>query len=170
MEPVDASDAEAESALSAGVAAVRATLEQQVREFYESFAADALSSKFSNPGYELEKAAAAACALCGHGQGDAIGYDIAISTALLDSLRAIRVGVVARRYDRHVYNDLDDAIYVLERLRHAADGDPSVDRRDLELLVRVALPRLVGSVQNLTREIDADFERREGGWYPDGSG
>jgi hypothetical protein len=165
MERVDRSGEDGDVALAAGVAAVRATLEQAVKDFYGRFTNDALSARLGNTGYELEKACEAASALVSDGRQDLIGYNRAFATALLASLREVRDGIIARHYERHVYSDLVDAIYVLDRLGSALDGDPAIDRHDLELLVRVALPKLVGSVVDLTGEIDAEFDRRDGGWY-----
>ena len=167
LEAVDPADAD-DAVLAAGVAAVRAEFEDQANRMRRDFAETPLREHLhESDGYMIGKVAEAALGLLPgqehHRGGDAIMGDAAIST-LIAKLIAIRDGIAARNYDEWSRSEAEEALYILESVRAALNGEPVMPALAANLLASHALPTLYESVRELVVEIDEHFENPDGGW------
>ncbi len=169
MESIDREDAD-EAALLAGVAAVRAELEDKANGLRRSFATSPLEGHLHpSDGYLIEQVTLATLGLLPgqehHRGADAVVGQAAIET-LADKITHIRDGMAARGYDEWTLSDPDDALYILEAVRASLDGQPVMPARAVHLLASHGLPKLFESVRGLANEIDEHFANPDQGWGP----
>ena len=168
MPLVEADGGEIVPALTAGVEAVRAELEQRGNTFRDSHS-ERLSDLFhESQNYLLGKASSAARSRIPGEHGETFDIDRLATKVLLKTFERFVAQLRARGYDDSVCSDSEDAVYILRRSLAVNDGASDIDSRDVYLLVRYALSVLSERTVDLAAEIDEDTARREPGWMPPG--
>jgi hypothetical protein len=164
MPLVEADGGEIVSALTAGVEAVRAELEQRCNAIRDSHT-ERLSDLFhESQDYLLSKASSAAWARTPGGRGETFPEDRLATNVLLKTFEELVAQLRARGYDDMVCSESEDAVYILRRSQAVNDGARDIDPRDVHLLVTYALPVLLGSAREVAASIDEETSKREPGW------
>jgi hypothetical protein len=168
MSLVEADGGEIVPALTAGVEAVRAELEQRCNAIRDSHS-ERLSDLFhESQNYLLGKASSAARSRIPGEHGETFDIDRPATNVLLKAFERFVAQLRARGYDDSVCSEPEEAVYILRRSQAVNDGARDFNPRDVYLLVRYALPVLSERTVDLAAEIDEDTARREPGWMPPG--
>ena len=156
--------------LEAHRAAIQASLEATTTELgdranahYQRFDREPVTSFLDKTDYPVSKVAS----LIQKGQqAQSPGWELVNLNVLRDQLKTVRQSLLERRLEQqHHLADIDDALFVLNVLEQSSSTSSSDDRgRELDLLARIALPKLVARVKELARDIDDAYRERRSGW------